>query len=484
MILLLLTLLTTTPTFAKEYIFTGDQNVVAIPLEDSLDDFALRVEAIKRAKVSIDVFTYMQTLDDKLGEEYIQALEDAIRRGVKVRYAMDWLPNTAALGRKARAPAERLLREAYTSESCSLEVQCITPFSKIMAGYTPTDNFHEKILNIDMGTEDEIAWVSGRNNNDFAVRDLDFAVVLRRVNKKKNSAISLLGKVFEDHWKETLEMQDPEVKSAGIATKRKKPKEPLLLGTTKLYPGLKECLFSGSEIQGVTFKPHTMSVTTNSFFEQLKKNSWFTWIRDDKMKSDNIDTVVRGIQRAKVIRMSLMSTFWPAPLKEALLNAVSRGVKIEIFTNSSETDKVAVPGGLAYLYSSRDLSDLMKKVNTYNNGDCEVKTELKINVLNAKKIQEDASGFWKRIKFIHQKMIITDQEIFMGSDNYNQASMVKNSEMQVRFTGKDALSFFHCHFDEISKLFTPLTENEIMKAKQESLGPLNRIMIRALKPFF
>lgn len=483
MILALCTLLLSTAT-AKEYVYSGDTNVLAIPLEDSIDDFALRIEAIKRAKVSIDIFTYMQTLDDKLGEEYNQAIEGAIRRGVKVRFAMDWLPNTAALGINASEPVDRMLREAFSSESCTdLQVQCITPLTKVLSGFTPTDNFHEKMLNIDTGTENEIAWITGRNNNDYAVRDLDFAVALRRIDPNKKSVISLLDQVFADTWDETLRMQDPKSKKAGKNKPKKTIHTPLELRTSSLFPGLKAALFDRKEIPGTTFKPQTLSITTNSFFPQLRANSWLTISRDEKMKSDNIDAVVRGIHLAKVVRMSLMSTFWPDQIKAALLLAVKRGVKIEIFTNSETSDKIAVPGALSFLYSSRDLSDLMNAVNEQNKLVDQPKAELKINVLDVSQTQK-IPQFWKRIKFVHQKMIITDNEIFMGSDNYNKASMMKNSEMQVRMTGKDALHFFHCHLDDISQLFIPLTEDQLRAAKMKSLTPQNRIAIKALRPFF
>lgn len=469
--------------FCKEYVMGGDPNVVAIALQDSLDDFALRIEAIKRAKHTIDVFTYMQTQDPKLGAEFLQALEDAIKRGVRVRYATEWLPNTAVLGVKAAAPSNRLLRSAFTSENCKLQVQCLTPLSKILSGFSPTDNFHEKILNIDAGTEHEIAWVTGRNNNDFAVRDLDFAIALRRIDRSKKSAISLLHQVFEDTWAETLKMQTPEKNLSGKNKKLPQVKTPIAMQTTHHYSKLKQCLFESYEVPELTFRPATLSVTTNSFFPQLRNNNWLTLSREGKMKSDNIDAVVRGIHLAKVIRMSLMSTFWPDPIKEALKRAVARGAKIEIFTNSETSDRIAVPGSLSFLYSSRDLTDLKNWVDEQNKLSLPEKAELKINVLNVNQVSK-LPEFWQRVKFVHQKMIATDHEVFLGSDNYNQSSSLKNSEMQVRLTGKDTLKFFHSHLDEITQLFKPLECDALLNARRRSELLLRRVAIRILRPFF
>ena len=477
LLLLLTFVFSTQESTGRVYTFGENPNVLAIPLQDSFDDFALRIEAIKRAKHSIDIITYMQTLDEHLGEEYVQAIEQAISRGVEVRFIMEWLPNSAVMGLKAGSPANRLLRHAFTSGTCSkLQVQCITPISKILAGFTPTDNFHEKALVIDSGTETESAFISGRNNNDFAARDLDFAVALRRTDPKKKSAISLLGHMFNDTWSETLHMQTPETELRG---QNKKPVKftPLAKKTSPKFETIKKCFITGEESPGLTFHPETMAVTTNNFFKQLRENDWLTLSRLGKMQSDNVDAVAKNIEKAKHIRMSLMSTFWPEKIKAALKVAVTRGAKIEIFTNSEESDRIAVPGAFSYLYSSRDLSDLRKWVDEYPG------SELKINVLNLEKSKKFPE-FWKRIQFVHQKMVLTDNAVHFGSDNYNVSSLLKNSEMQVIFTGTETAIFFNKHFDEISALFKPLECDALLTARKRSLNPFNRVMIRILRSLF
>ena len=116
--------------FGKTVESVGPPNVRVFPLMDARLDFALRIEAINRAKVSIDVAVYMHT--GKLGTLMNQAIQAAIGRGVKVRFVTEALTTVGPTQPFGSALAWKLSRTWATNAACLGEIICLSPYSKMM----------------------------------------------------------------------------------------------------------------------------------------------------------------------------------------------------------------------------------------------------------------------------------------------------------------------------------------------------------------
>ncbi len=451
-------------------------NVRVFPIFDARLDFAMRIESINRAVYSIDMMTYMH--NGEIGAELNRALQAAIQRGVKVRFVTE-MYTTMSLSepRGSRLPRE-LARTFATNANCLGEILCVSPIAKMRAGLHPLDGFHEKILILDAGKPTALAWLGGRNNDEFAKKDLDFAAVVRPLDPKRPSAIDSVLEIFEDAWREANKIQLAKVTPVQTDLEEvarrivEMPDPEKLLEASKLstpndFRRLKRAVFemdsdlNHSEV--VSFIPKSMAISSNDFMAQVtSKETPYKMSKRDHFKSSNVDMLAEAITGSKEIFVTSMAIDMPEALLTSLRTAILNGAHVSFFTNSPELEKARIPGAVQFDQSMNELKqlyDLTQKPGS--------KGKLSVFLLDPKKIDE-STEYRGWLAYLHRKMVVTDRHVFLGSDNYTDASRLKNNEVLARFEDPKFVSFMRSAMNKEMKLFYSLPCAELLEHAKRS----------------
>jgi phosphatidylserine/phosphatidylglycerophosphate/cardiolipin synthase-like enzyme len=472
---------------AKVYEVVSPPNVEVYPLFDARLDFALRIEAINRAKYSVDVVVYMNT--GEIGVEMTTALQAAISRGVKVRFVTEAITTVGLTRPFGSNLPDRLARTLSSNADCPSEVLCLSPFQKRFGkGIDIFDAFHEKILLIDRDTPDEIAWVGGRNNDHYALGDLDFSVVMKRIDRTRPSACSALGRAYDDIWVTANAIQKG--KTTPVTPSRGHPRNFVsapdpgkLVADSKLtseetYQAMRSALFEGERSPARSFQPTKMIFSSNDFFKQLQSKQLGTWMADrDEITNDNLRLLAKRIRRSKEIVVTAMAFDMPKELKEALTFAIRNGAHVSFITNSPELEKKRIPFAVQFDQSMKDLKELYD-LSVGPNG----KGKVEIFLLDPLKIaqSEEYSGW---LTYLHRKAVITDGTVALGSDNYTDASRLKNNEFLLEMEDGEFAKFMRAQVENEMKLFRPVGCTELFQHASRSRNWARSVAAKFFRQF-
>lgn len=418
---------------AVEFPWLEDANTQMILLSDPRVDFALRVRAIDRAKHSIDSITYVQGTDPEIGLPILNAFRRAAQRGVPTRFV------TGAAG-GLMADRSNLTRVMLTDSNLAAPVQLVL-FGGFRALFTPFQVFdmpHEKILIIDAGTPDEVIWIGGRNNYVSSGSDLDLGLLVRPIDPSRPYIGDQIKQAFEFTWEPAARTFKPYSPKRPRGNARRKILEaerftevPIWReeGKAELEEIDQLLRTKATEVKTPNrhvLTPRKLRIVTNDFMQLvLAKIYPNRKLRHESLPSDIIDEAAEVVAKAKKVYISTMSVFVPQSLKDAIKTALRNGAEVNLLTNGRDAHRSQVPLGLPYDLSLSDINEFMAieggKLNVY--------------LLDVELLQTRPE-YYKFTRYMHRKLIIADDYVLSGSDNFNDSSRKQNSE--IAFEGHDA----------------------------------------------
>lgn len=464
-----------TTTYAATFKWIEPSNTQLLILEDPVVDFALRTWAIDRARHSIDSLTYLQSIDDEVGKPLLQAFRGAQnRKGMKGRYLWERLGSyNADFGNVAK----RALADANLASPA--EVIDFGGLGNLLKGLNVTDMIHEKILIIDAGTPNEMIWIGGRNNSLHATHNLDLGIVLRRIDPSKPWIGEQIQVAFDDTWESVNRVQRPSKRKAlepkvaeSFDTKRLDVELRTETQETQ-YKELVELLGKpvdpSSPLLSCEARPKKMRVLTNEFISYALTGVFGKGFESRKaMPSDILEEAAKYVAEAKRIYISTMSIRMTESFKKSLKTALKNGSEVVLFTNNREAQKTHAPWGITFEFSLPDLAELFA-----------VGGKLTVFALDPNLIKKHVERY-PLVTYLHRKLIVADNHVFTGSDNFSESSAKRNSEFVIHVDDEDFASMMKRMVESDSKIFELLScETVLTELKGYSLFKrgLNRIFM-------
>lgn len=390
---------------------------------DSRVDFALRIAAIDRAQHTIESATFFQGIDERIGMPVLQAFRRAQNRGVTGRYIQE---RVSTIKSDFWNVAARMLDDANLKEPG--QVVSFGGWRNWFHGLRLTDFVHEKILILDAGTPHETIFISGRNNADHAVANIDLTIVIRPLVPGRpwiGDQIKLAFGTLWDFVKTIYKPRTPKARKRFIPPPDKNVEVALLNDRQRAeFAELNELLsrppVAGAPLKDFEARPESMRVLTNDLLIKAITNKYSRRLsRRYHYQSDIIHAASPTIAGSKRVFASMMSVTMPAELKQALIAALKNGAEVHLVTNSRETNKTYTPFGLGFDYSLTDIIDLM-----------EIGGNLSVYILDEKLLLQH-EDLYHLVTYVHRKLVVADNHVFSGSDNYNATSSANNSEIVV-----------------------------------------------------
>jgi putative cardiolipin synthase len=474
-----LVLLACSPASAVEYPWLEPANTQVILVKDAPVDVRLRLSAIDHAQHSIDCVVYSQGADPAVGLPVLRAFRRAQERGVRGRYLFS---QVASLVTDPSGVARLMLADANLKRPG--EVIWFGGLTNWLKGLRITDMIHEKILIIDAGTPDEIIWIGGRNHDHFAEHDLDLGIILRRVDPTKPYLGDQLRDAFESVW--TV---------AGKITPALKPKKygakaHAIANGTESAAGAIDVKTDAQRLELARLRallakppqlepsdagdkrPRRMRVVTNDLLQYVLTGIFGRSMKArERMPSDIVDAASPVIAGAKQIYISAMSIYLPDKLKQAIKEALAAGAEVHLITNSRESHRTRMVGGVAYDLSLRDIVELMG-----------VNGNLSVYVLDDKLIEQHPE-MHRIVNYLHRKVVVADDHVFTGSDNYNRLSQLINSEMIVHVQDAEWAATMRELMKSDLAVFTRLT-CEMALTESRHYGLIKQGLNRLFLPFY
>ena len=435
--------------FAVEYPWLNDANTQVIVLRDPHVDFALRLAAIDRA-TRIDSISYVQGTDPTFGMPMLQAFRRAAARGAPSRHLY------GKLGAMAGDPGGRVRSMLADSNlKAPAELIIFGGLRSLLTRFHPLDMPHEKILILNMGTADEVIWIGGRNNFQDSGTELDMSMIIRRIDPTKPYIGEQIRDAFESTWRPAAQTfaPYPPTKSKTKLIPRADENASIALNSpaqqsefAAINEFLQKPVSTADPMEPFEARPTRMRVMNNDLLGRVLSGIYSKTLHGRKnIMSDNIEGTAPYVAKAKRIYLCAMSVFMPKELKEAVKTALRNGAEVYVLTNSRSAHQTKVPMGLPYLLSLEDLTELMA-----------VGGKLHVYVLDTELLRKHAETF-PLIKYTHRKLIVADDHVFVGSDNWNDMSRARNSEMVAQAEDPRLSQLVRNILDEDLKVFTRLS---------------------------
>lgn len=377
------------------------------PLLDSRDAFAARVLLAHAAERSLDVQYYIWR-NDLSGTLLFDALREAADRGVRVRLLLDD-SNTRGLDTTLAA----------LDSHPNIEVRLFNPFAirwpRTLGYLTDFFRLNRRMHNKSFTADNQATIVGGRNvgdeyfdaTNGMAFVDLDALAV--------GPVVSDVSRDFDRYW----------------ASDSAYPTNGLLPQTEPAR--IEEISSKASQIaRDPTGAKYLEAVKSSPFVRDLTQGRLaFDWtivrmVSDDPAKGLGraapealLPSMFRAIVGEPAVRMELVSAYFVPGIEgtEWFRSMASRGVKIQILTNSLEaTDVAAVHAG----YAKRRKRLLEAGITLF---------ELR-SLTDGVEATRGEAGFGSSGSSLHAKTFAVDgSHVFIGSFNFDPRSAELNTEM-------------------------------------------------------
>lgn len=407
-------------------------NLDVITVNDHEIDFALKQNLINNAKKTIEISSFFVG-PDKYGVNILKALRNALSRGVKVRVMYEG--NNLRLGGDKNFTMN--LQSLITDPSMSNQAQVIAlgVLEKMKFKLELDDCIHQKLLIVDGNTADEKIYFGGRDLAENFASMIDTGFLLRPIDWTK----PYLGTDIKDNFELTWKVLDANFsketasKFAVNYTLRevadKYPSHALPKQYVETYSRIAEAIKKTPSFQVIQeqSQPRSAQLATNEFIiKRMKKE--FPKVEDD----DGVKLMVEKISAGSFFQSSSYSAAFSLPIKKAMLGILQRGGKANVYTNGPEamawldsvtTGEFAGMGLISFTHTIKSLQDVEKYAGTSG-------------ILNVFAIDREKTkaATAKRLKFLHRKLIMVDNNwVMTGSHNFTVSSSTKNDELVVVF---------------------------------------------------
>lgn len=463
-----------------------DVRVIVNPRVES--DFVL--DLIAGAKSKVWLGTYHISPDDSVGWPLLKALEDAASRpsmDVKV-----FVSSFAGWNGDLFNYTGAFL--SHVASHTSLEFFMI---GSSMKGWYGSDTSHAKILIID----DRIIVVTGRGYGEMYQQWFDLAYVF------KGPAVAASAEAYRQMWAnfqkinpQELPSYDPDMQPYWDAFSV--PRKQSALGREKdelaelqawekqpasEWPSeAPECSseFVSRGARGECKETIQVSVLQNGILNQLnslrKSPSRYNYAQrlrllekgrlNDAISEDVVDQIQKAEREVKIISYALL---FSKPVKEAIKDALRRGVNVDIITNGKGAQSSIMPwfslwAPIGYYQSLPDADELLTFAHSPKS-----RGDLKVHLFREKNPGTD-------LHFVHAKLVIVDDVVYFGSHNLTYISSIVQDELQWKFVGHSFATTMRKNFDQL-KDFCELFEQA--SAKSENRAYLNWFKKKASQPF-
>jgi putative cardiolipin synthase len=389
----------------------------------------IRLEMIRRAQVSLDIVTFDQRADQGVGMPLMQAVEEAAKRGVKIRFATTWLAPILKDPWYQAANFMTTLAKKYPN------IEYVTvggaPMRKRGWGYI--DGIHEKLLIVDK----KWVLVTGRGHADEYLTWLDTAFIFR--GAMVDQSVKAYGRLWKAICREqgiecqtsepTLAQSNSNESQIESESFHKEPQLPMSEEEREELKALSHWLDEPPSEK----KEYKGRLLHHDLLDQLGKYDMglpgYSYderaglVRDPVLKE-----AIRLLSKAKDFQLSILATIFDPRLKEAILSALKRGVNVELLTNGSESHTAAepIPFAIGWYASLPGLDEVL--------------------LAGAKGYELKHQG-GDTARFLHRKLAIFDDTVIFGSHNLTISSTLTQDEVSFEIQSAD----FAQRMTELSK---------------------------------
>jgi len=393
-------------------------NIDLVYLEDPRVDFALRLQSIAEAKVSIKILTYFQA-PDAIGKRFITALRAALKRGVKVQFFHEG--SLGLLAGDAFSKTTRYLTDADLPQIA--EVITGRRLEKMRQGLGLADFEHQKLMLIDEGTPEEKIFIGGRPMTEFALLSLDSAFLLRRIDPSQPSMVDDVRQGFDVTWKELsrrFRIESPVRVSKNDLKKLEADEESPLLDTAlrrSQFAFLSKFISISPKVSDallpIQFRPSSGQWVTNDLFQQLAVNPRVgKSIRDREasLENDILRELSPRIENASTLDFRSYALALPPALRTSVGHFLERGGRGTFYTNGLYAHSLLFPKGLPVFYTLEAGASIFASPNA-----------------QVQFYEPPKNPLFFR--YLHERMMILDgRTVVTGSDPFTSSSAWKNSE--------------------------------------------------------
>ncbi len=413
-----------------EWLEIHEGDVREIP--DSFEEASLRMQLIARAEHTIDIVQYLQTNDGPVGLPLASALRDAANRGVRVRFLVTGTPEleTDPLRRFAHHLLARPTREPIRF----LEFGPASPWSI-------WDSFHEKFIIVD----GKWAVTGGRAYGFTYLSWLDDGFITR------GGLARQVQETYERIW--------------SFASSRQAPRT-----TPPLAPGDEPPRFRHYRVPPMMALSPVQATDEASFLDwlgrapepaapvtgrarvihyDLSQQRWMNHFprnvaaREAQLEDPIAAELVARISDpgTKEVWISSMSLIELPALKSALIRAAQGGIAVTMLTNCRQSDAILAPFGLNWRMSVPDMLELAR-------------VGVRIEA-----IEPGARSDWR---YLHKKMAVVDDTVFVGSHNFNLPSSLYNDEADLEIEDPAFARSVRQHLEsQMQAAFRPVEVGEL-----------------------
>lgn len=458
---------------AVEYPWVTPSNTQVFVVRDPYVSFALSTAATDRAQKSIDLITYMQDTTKNIGMPSLQSFRRAQARGLEGRYLFTSIPSILGdpMNRAVSMLADRNLKKPG-------QVVVFGGLLNLLHRLSPFYMIHEKIFIIDSGTPNELIWIRGCNNNENAEHDIDTTIILRRIDPAKPYLGDQIRDVFDSAWNSAKTVNRPKSPAFGWLAPKPDFNATVPLSAPeqkKLFDELNHVLSNPADAQQPMLpyeaRPESMRALSNDFIARAMTGSFPLdyETRSQVIASEIHDAMAEEIAKAKVVYFTIMAARISKPIKEAIKTALHNGAEVHLLTNGLDAHATRTPMGLPYFLAVDDLPELMAMGGN-----------LSVYVLDLKLAQQNPR-YAKAIKFMHRKLLVTDNVAFFGSDNGNEISRTHTSELAIQVRDPRLASLFVDTIRSDLEVFSTASCEELLK-ERAMYSLFKRGAIRVLLP--
>ncbi|ENN6006936.1 phospholipase D family protein [Acinetobacter baumannii] len=404
-------------------------------LNDPLEALAARLRLIDKAEKTLDLQYYIWD-NDKVGALALHAIIRAADRGVKVRLLID--------DNNAKKMEGVLLA---LSQHKNIEVKLFNPYRfrkyRAMDMILDLKRINRRMHNKSFIADNQVALIGGRNmtnqyynvSDSYHFSDVDVMLVGAAVDDIVNS--------FDDYWNHEYAYSVQSIVSAQQHRLR--------------YESLKQQL--DAHYQQATVQ-NFLDLTSRShaFDKWLDRNIKFDWVKAEVVK-DSPDKIRSKAKKEEHLNFQLINHlekpesnvdlisayFIPEKQGAKILSTLAKeGVEVRVLTNSFKANDVAV----VHAFYGKYRKELLKNgVQLYEFLPTPDKRDLNKNTDElATKAKVNMKGLSR--SSLHTKLMALDEQVFIGSFNFDPRSAYLNTEIGVILDSPSLAKTIHHTMDE------------------------------------
>lgn len=406
--------------FGRAYPWVAAQSDDVKIIYDSKVDASFRLHMVQQATQTLDIVTYSQRMDTQTAIPFFQAVKDAAKRGVKVRFMTSWA------GSMMRDPWHRVKR-FMTEDTQGLSIEFLVVGGDPMwkRGWTKMDGVHEKILIVDQ----KWALTTGRTLTDEALAWLDTAFVFR------GPMVAQTVSAFNELWdtvrsemgtaaapfpiQETVEAPDTEIKTTELVAD-------LSMNQVAFLQRLQEWMANPQSVGELVW----MRVLHHDFMNQMRKLADRDGVSPAAVSNEKrakyledpvVDEVIRLLADpvTNLMQFFAISTTFGEKITNALTAALDQGIRVELLINSKDSHVGVFPIPV--------MKPLLIPLGWYAG----------LNQLNQLMIRGAKVYQPKMPMFIHRKLVRIDDTVIFGSHNLTDVSTTGLDEISFEVKSRD-----------------------------------------------